>query len=223
MKSRKENCILVFVLISILVLSVLYINSLDVSTDETLQENPLQRDEFSIAATYTPGEYPSGLTLLDGDILDAGSGGIFDVTGNFTIVSGATAGIAWPSSYKIIIYADNILIAGILDGNGAGWGGGPGGSVGGVYDYGMDGFCEPQSGAGKGSGEYIGFGGGGAAYGDDGKASLAGGLGGVQVLYQLLQLPMILKLEVVVVVVLGEPTLGEVMEGLEVQESILRL
>ncbi|MGY5870607.1 MAG: hypothetical protein RTV72_00020 [Candidatus Thorarchaeota archaeon] len=172
MKSAKGNRILVLLLSAILILSVLSIISPDVSTDLSYREIPFPRETFTVATNYTPGEYPSGLTLFDGDVLNATSGGTYNVTGNFTIVSGATVNVV--AGYKIGVYADNIIIAGTLDANGAGYSGGAGGAT---HSDGYHGQCDPESGGGRGGPAYQ-YGGGGGAYGNNGLPGSSGGAGG---------------------------------------------
>ncbi|GAF99225.1 unnamed protein product, partial [marine sediment metagenome] len=147
-----------------------------VQTDDTAIS--LHRDPFTVAATYEPGEYPGGLTLVDGDVLDASGGGSYNVTGNFAIVPGATVTIV--AGYKIVVYAINIYINGTLDCNGVGYSGGAGGTT---FVNHANGSCDPISGGGV-RGEIYGGGGGGGAHGSNGTNggdgyTGAGGVGGL--------------------------------------------
>lgn len=171
MKPFKRNRNLVLLLSAILVTSILYNIPFDSRIDLTYTTSLLPREGIIIAATYTPGDFPSGLTLSDGDVLNGSSGGIYNITGNFTIMSGATVTIV--GGHKIVIVANNIIIAGTLDGNGAGYNGGPGGPI---LSAGSDGSCDPLSGAGSGGSSQM-MGGGGGAYGNDGQSAV-GGAGG---------------------------------------------
>ncbi len=136
----------------------------------------LFKEPFRVATTFDPGDYPDGLTLVDGDVLNGTSGDAFNITGNFTIASGATVTIV--PGYKIVVYADNIIINGTLDCDSSGYAGGK--------SYGTDGVCIPASGGG-GHGMDIGGGGGGGAHGSNGQDGIDsetglgdGGSGGLE-------------------------------------------
>ncbi len=156
MKATTTKQIIVLTISILLITSVVSIVSQEGSTDLTSMENPYTKESFVTAATYAPGDYPSGLTLSNGDVLDGSAGGVFNINGNFTIPSGATVTVA--AGYKITLYADNIIIAGILDGNGAGYSGGAAGGI-----PGGDGNCNPYTGRGRG-GPSMGDGGGGGRW-----------------------------------------------------------
>ena len=177
MKFPVRDRLFVLILGAILIFSFVNIFSPIMVINECDCELSLHSEPFRVATTYTPGTYPGGLTIFDGDILDTSGGGSYNVTGTFTIMSGATVSIV--PGYKIVVYADNIVIAGVIDGDASGYAGGSGTS-----NEGNPGYCIPSSGRG-GGGQYQGGGGGGGAYGSNGQdgqdAPLAvGGSGGLE-------------------------------------------
>jgi len=172
MKSASLLKLLSIILGVLLIISVLNIDITDMNQTNNVTSS-LDREPFTLAATYSPGDYPSGLNLSDGDILDASSGGVYNITGNFTIVAGVTVTIAEGS--KLVVYADNIIIDGTLNGNSAGYAGGLG-----TRADGNPGNCIPSSGGGEGGdngwvrygmpNQYVaGGGGGGGSYGSNGE------------------------------------------------------